>query len=92
MIKMPNLSNYLYRVGIIIYMYYQETQGQGKHHLPHVHITYKDNDTAYDFINMKEIDGDPIKKSIKKEVEKWLDKNRDELLYMWNNGEIYKID
>ena len=89
---MPSLSNRLYNVGIVIYMYFQETQGQGKHHLPHIHVAYKDMEVVYDFVNMEIIEGDNLKPQIKKILTKWIEDHQDELLEMWNTGDIKRLD
>lgn len=89
---MPNLSEFLYEIGIGIYMYYSDAKDSGKHHTPHVHIKYGNREIEYDIENLRTIKGSgEIKRNILKQIEKWIEKHQEELLEMWDTADIRRI-
>lgn len=69
--------------GIVITMYYNETNG--KHHIPHIHVRYNNDKIIYDF-NANIIEGRiPLKQ--KRMVEAWIMIHKEELITLWENGE-----
>lgn len=86
---MPILSMFY---GIIVMMYYFDNR---KHHLPHIHVKYQDDEAVFSLNDGNIIEG-KIPNSKRKLVEAWIEIHKDELLANWQlaiNGEkIFSID
>ena len=86
---MPILSMFY---GIIVMMYYFDNK---KHHLPHIHVKYQDDEAVFSLKNGNIIEG-KIPNSKRKLVEAWIEIHKDELLANWElaiNGEkIFSIE
>lgn len=74
---MPIISQFY---GIVITRYYNETNG--KHHIPHIHVRYNNDQIVYDF-NANVIEGKmPLKQ--KRMVEAWIMIHKEELITLWS--------
>jgi len=85
---MPVLSMFY---GIIIRM---QSERGGKHHIPHIHVIYGDNESVFS-LEGEQIDGEiPVNK--KKLVEAWIEIHKEELQANWkllDEGEsFFKIE
>ncbi len=65
--------------GIIISMYYFD---QRRHHLPHIHVKYQDQEAVIDVATGDLLEGG-IKSSKLKLVQAWIEIHRDELMADW---------
>jgi len=78
--------------GIIVMMYYFDNK---KHHLPHIHVKYQDDEAVFSLKDAIIIEG-KIANNKRKLVEAWIEIHRDELMANWElaiNGEkIFSID
>jgi len=86
---MPSLSMFY---GIIIYMYYMDNN---KHHKPHIHAIYQDDEVIIEIPNGEILEGN-IPKSKMKLVSAWVELHKDELIADWKlaieGQKPYKID
>ena len=80
---MPILSNFY---GIIIKMYFQ----QSEHNPPHIHAIYGEYAGAINIQTGEMIEGDLPNRAIKL-VKEWINKNKKELLEMWETQEFKEI-
>ncbi len=78
--------------GIIISMYYFDKE---KHHVPHIHIKYQDQESIVSIPDGKVLEG-KLKPSKMKLVQAWLEIHKEELMADWelaSSGEnVFKID
>ncbi len=65
--------------GVIVSMYYFD---QRRHHLPHIHVKYQDQEAVIDVTTGDLLEGE-IKSSKLKLVQAWIEIHRDELLADW---------
>jgi hypothetical protein len=78
--------------GIIIYMYFQD---DSRHHIPHIHAKYQDEEAVFSILDGTLIDGKipPKKENL---VRAWITIHEDELLANWNlaveGNPTFKID
>jgi Domain of unknown function (DUF4160) len=78
--------------GIIISMYYLDTK---RHHLPHIHVKYQENEAVVQIPNGEVVDGTlpPGKFKI---VQAWIEIHKEDLLADWelaSKGEnVFKIE
>ncbi len=78
--------------GIIVSLYYFD---QRKHHLPHIHVRYQDEEAVIAIL-----DGDLLEGSLRtnkmKLVQAWIEIHRDELMADWElasqGQEVFKIE
>ena len=74
---MPTLSMFC---GLIVYMYAKDNQ---KHHLPHIHVEYQDNEAVFSIPDGKLLEGKlPNKKT--QLVKAWIIINQENLMANWN--------
>jgi hypothetical protein len=86
---MPAISMFY---GIVIYIYFFDNQ---KHHLPHIHAEYAEQEGIFTISDGEMIEGDlPLKQ--KKLVSAWIEIHREELLADWKlavSGQtVFSID
>ena len=85
---MPVLSMFY---GIIIRM---QSERRGKHHIPHIHVIYGDNESVFS-LEGEQIDGE-IPANKKKLVEAWIEIHKEDLQANWkllDEGEpFFKIE
>ena len=86
---MPTISFFY---GIIIQMFFYDN---GRHHLPHIHVLYQDDEAVFSIESASIIEGQlPTKQ--RKMVEAWIEIHKEELLADWRlaiSGQaIFKID
>lgn len=81
---MPVLARFY---GIVIRMYFL---GQ-EHNPPHIHAIYGEDVAAFDLRTGQISDG-YLPKRAEAMVKEWVDKNREELLIMWDTQEFRKLD
>jgi len=85
---MPILSVFY---GLIIRMY---AENAGKHHIPHIHVAYHDEEYVFDF-DGNELNGRVMPTSKKKLLDAWLVIHHDDLTANWellsNGEECFKI-
>lgn len=78
--------------GVIVLMYYFDDR---KHHKPHVHAQYQDDEAVIAIPSGNVLEGE-LPKSKMKLVQAWLEIHQDELMANWKlavNGEqVFKID
>lgn len=86
---MPVISMFY---GIVIMMYFFDTN---KHHLPHIHVKYQDDEAVFSIKDGSLLEGKLPKNKLKL-VEAWIEIHKDELLADWDlasqGQEIFKID
>lgn len=86
---MPTISMFY---GIIIYLYFFDNQ---KHHLPHIHAEYGENEAIFLIENGELIEGNLPSKQ-QKLVVAWIEIHRDELMANWKlavSGQpVFNID
>jgi hypothetical protein len=86
---MPSLSMFY---GIIIYMYYIDNK---KHHKPHIHAIYQDDEVIVEIPNGETLEG-KIPKSKMKLLSAWIELHQDELMADWklavDGQKPYKIE
>jgi hypothetical protein len=73
---MPVISMFY---GIIIQMYYQDNI---RHHLPHIHVFYQDDEAIFD-INTGEIIEGKLPNNKRKLVEAWIEMRKEDLQADW---------
>jgi hypothetical protein len=78
--------------GIIVLMYYFDNR---KHHQPHVHVQYSDDEAVISIPDGLLMEGD-LRTAKLKLVQAWIEIHRDELMVDWNlavNGQqVFKIE
>ena len=74
---MPALSMFF---GLIIYMYAKDTQ---KHHMPHIHVIFQDNEAVFSVPDGKLLEGKLPDKKIQL-VKAWIIINQEDLMANWN--------
>lgn len=72
--------------GLIIKMYFQ----QAEHNPPHFHVVYGEYTGAIDIMTLEMIEGDLPPKALSL-VKEWADKNREDLLKIWNTQEFMQL-
>jgi hypothetical protein len=86
---MPAISMFY---GILIYMYYFDNK---KHHLPHIHAKFGENEAILSIENGETLEGELPSKKMKL-VQAWLEIHNDELMADWQlaiQGEqLFKIE
>jgi len=74
---MPALSMFF---GLVIYMYAKDNQ---KHHIPHIHVEYQDDEAVFSIPDGKLLEGKlPNKK--KQLIRAWIIINQEDLIANWN--------
>ena len=74
---MPALSMFF---GLVIYMYAKDNQ---KHHIPHIHVEYQDDEAVFSIPDGKLLEGKlPNKK--KQLIRAWIIINQEDLTANWN--------
>ena len=85
---MPTISFFY---GIIIQMFFYDT---GRHHLPHIHVLYQDDEAVFSIEDASIIEGQLSNKQ-RKMVEAWIEIHKEELMADWklasSGQEIFKI-
>ena len=78
--------------GIIISLYFFDTR---KHHVPHIHVKYQDQEAVIAISSGEMIEGD-LKANRLKLVQAWIEIHQDELMADWelaSQGQpVFKID
>jgi hypothetical protein len=78
--------------GLIIYMYFQDNK---RHHFPHIHVKYQDEDAVISIPDGLLLEGS-LKSNKMKLVQAWIVIHAEELLAVWDlavSGQgIFKID
>jgi hypothetical protein len=78
--------------GIIIRMMFSDI---GKHHLPHIHVTYQDYKASIQIPNGELLDGDLPNKQLKL-IQAWLLIHEEDIMANWqlavNNESVFKIE
>jgi hypothetical protein len=86
---MPVISMFY---GLIVMMYYFDNK---KHHLPHIHVKYQENEAVFSIDNGEIIEGN-MPNNKRKLVEAWIEIHQESLKANWQlaiNGEkIFPID
>jgi hypothetical protein len=86
---MPVISMFY---GVIVLMYYFDNQ---KHHLPHIHVKYSDEEAVISIPDGEIIEG-LLRTSKLKLVQAWIEIHREELMADWQlavNGQpVFKIE
>lgn len=86
---MPVISMFY---GIIVYMYYFDNK---KHHLPHIHVQYADQEAVLAIPGGDVIEGQ-LKPSKLKLVQAWVEIHQEELLANWTlaaaGQKIFRIE
>lgn len=80
---MPVISRFY---GVVIKMYFQQTE----HNPPHIHAIYGEYIGAIDIQTGKMLEGDLPKRALKM-VQEWTEKNKDELLTIWNTQTFVEL-
>ncbi|MBM3857484.1 MAG: DUF4160 domain-containing protein [Verrucomicrobia bacterium] len=85
---MPTISFFY---GIIIQMFFYDN---ARHHLPHIHVLYQDNEAVFSIEDTSIIEGELPNKQ-RKLVEAWIEIHKEELMADWklaiSGQEIFKI-
>ena len=74
---MPALSMFF---GLIVYMYAKDNQ---KHHLPHIHVEYQDNEAVFSIPDGKLLEGKLPNKKIQL-LKAWIIINQEDLMANWH--------
>ncbi len=78
--------------GLIIMMYFYDNK---KHHLPHIHVKYQNDEAVFSIIDGNLIEGKLPKNKIKL-VEAWIEIHREDLIADWQlaieGQQIFKIE
>ena len=86
---MPVISMFY---GLIIMMYFYDNK---KHHLPHIHVKYQNDEAVFSITDGTLIEGKLPKNKIKL-VEAWIEIHREDLIADWQlaieGQEIFKIE
>jgi hypothetical protein len=79
---MPEIARFY---GIIIKMFYND------HLPPHFHAVYGEYNGIFDIVTLEKLEGDlPARAS--ELINEWANINKDELLRMWNEKRISKLE
>jgi len=73
---MPTISIFY---GIQIMMYFYDT---GKHHVPHIHAEYQDDEAVFSILDGEELSGSLPRKQ-KRLVQAWIEIYQESLLINW---------
>jgi len=77
--------------GLIVYMYAKDNQ---KHHIPHIHVEYQDDEAVFSIQDGKLLEGKIPNKKIQL-VKAWIIINQEDLMANWNlaikGGALFKI-
>jgi hypothetical protein len=86
---MPVISMFY---GVIVLMYYFDNR---KHHLPHIHVQYSDEEAVISIPDGNIMDGS-LRSAKLKLVQAWIEIHQDELMADWelavNGQQVFKID
>ena len=86
---MPVISMFY---GVIVMMYYFDNR---KHHLPHVHVKYGDQEAVISIPDGELIEGE-LRSNKMKLVQAWIEIHQEDLMADWelaiNGQEIFKIE
>ena len=86
---MPVISMFY---GIIVSLYYFD---QRKHHLPHIHVKYQDEEAVIAILDGELLEGS-LRTNKMKLVQAWIEIHREELMADWElasqGQEVFKID
>ena len=78
--------------GLIVMMYFYDNK---KHHLPHIHVKYQNDEAVFSIIDGNLIEGKLSKNKIKL-VEAWIEIHREDLIADWQlaieGQQIFKIE
>jgi len=78
--------------GLIVMMYFYDNK---KHHLPHIHVKYQNDEAVFSIIDGNLIEGKLPKNKIKL-VEAWIEIHREDLIADWQlaieGQRIFKIE
>jgi len=74
---MPALSMFY---GLVVYMYCKDNQ---KHHLPHIHVEYQDDEAVFSILDGELLEGTLPTKKIHL-VKAWITINQEDLMANWN--------
>ena len=78
--------------GLIVMMYFYDNK---KHHLPHIHVKYQNDEAVFSIIDGNLIEGKLPKNKIKL-VEAWIEIHREDLIADWQlaleGQQIFKIE
>ncbi len=86
---MPAISMFY---GVIIYLYFFDRK---KHHLPHIHAKYQDDEAVYSIADAAKLEGSiPVAKE--RLVQAWIEIHREELNADWelaiSGNPVFKIE
>lgn len=86
---MPVISMFY---GILIQMYFFDNT---KHHLPHIHVAYQDDEAVFGIENAEMIEG-KLPNAKRKMVEAWIEIHKEELMADWklaiNGQQLFRIE
>jgi len=78
--------------GLIVTMYFYDNN---RHHLPHIHVKYNEDEAVFSIENSEIIDGS-LPKSKVRLVEAWIEIHREDLMANWKlaiaGEKIYQIE
>jgi hypothetical protein len=78
--------------GLIVMMYFFDNK---KHHLPHIHIKYQDQEAVFSISDGKLLEGS-LPKNKQRLVVAWIEIHKEELMADWQlaleGQQIFKID
>lgn len=80
---MPVISRFY---GVIIKMYFR----QAEHNPPHIHAIYGEYIGVVDIQTGEMLEGDLPKRALKM-VQEWTEKNKNELLKIWNTQDFVEL-
>ena len=66
--------------GLIVYMYIKDNK---KHHLPHIHVEYQDNEAVFSIPDGKLLEGKLPNKKVQL-VKAWIIINQEDLMANWS--------
>jgi hypothetical protein len=73
---MPTISMFY---GILVLMYFRDNR---RHHLPHIHIRYQDEEAAISIADGEVLDGSVPPRQLKL-VQAWIEIHREDLMLDW---------
>ncbi|TZF84489.1 DUF4160 domain-containing protein [Pedobacter sp. BS3] len=86
---MPVISMFY---GLIVAMYYLDTK---KHHLPHIHVKYGEQEGVYEIPNGRLLEGS-LPKNKEKLVLAWIEIHQEDLMANWQlavtGNKVFNID
>ena len=78
--------------GLIVYMYFMDNK---KHHLPHIHVAYQDEEAIISIPDGKLLEGNLPSNKLKL-IEAWIEIHKEELMADWklavSGNAVFKID